>query len=166
MGKEVIHTKYINNDTSSGILYKDIKIGQIYKLKKDSYVWCPQLQESVKFKRDEIYVRITHTVFDQKTLFGNLVVPNMFSTIEKSEIEFSVEQLCNDEVYDSPDEYCAAKTPFVYMDFPYIGNPVNSIDGSQDIEIEHKCPKCGNNMKLEFISDVKHYGEGYSEGRE
>lgn len=75
--------------------YNSIKHNYVYKLKKCIKVWCVDIQESIIINTDERdrYVEITHTVFDNKTLFGNLLEPNSSGCLRKCEIEFSIDDI-------------------------------------------------------------------------
>ena len=49
--------------------YKDINIGDLFILPKNTPVWSLSLQNMVMFLDDQ-YVKITHTVYDKKTIFA------------------------------------------------------------------------------------------------
>lgn len=114
--------------------YKDIKIGNIYKLKPSQEVWCINIQARFIYPSNcNTYVKVTNTVFDQRTLFGTVVEENAFGAIEKYEIEFSYTQLEDNIKYSSIKEFnetVLKETRLTFIDFP-------DIDKKQFVHLIH-----------------------------
>lgn len=143
--------------------YEDIKIDNIYKLKKSQKVWCIDIQQRIIFPEDEnIYIKITNTVYNNWTLFGKVVEENAFGAIEKFEVEFDYTQLEETPIYKSLEDFNKSlyESKLMYLDFPNIGKPIDIIDepGKYDFKEGDKvCYKLFPNIYIGYVSpDVKY----------